>query len=271
MWVDQTLPKDHAITGSNLNLKEFIRILSETGYNGIEIMLGNPLNFNIKKVVDVVYSAGLEVSQLCTGEFWGSYNLCLNDINTKKRKKALSWAEQSIKFASILKCSVNIGRFRGKIWEDGVKNSMNRMLNSFRYLDKKAKEWNVELLIEPLRKDICDNINSVSEVASFINNNGLQSFRIMIDTDHTSIEEIGYIQSNFSNIKYIHLTDTMHSALGEGTIFFPKYFKLFKSLRYEGYMSIEVFSNNQDMNIAQDSISYLKKFIQRTNELWKYK
>lgn len=271
MWVDQTLPKDHAITGSNLKLKEFVRILSEAGYNGIEIMVGDPFNFNIKEVAEVICNARLEVSQLCTGEFWGSYNLCLNDINIKKCTKALSWAKQVINLAGILNCSVNIGRFRGKIWEDGLKNSVNRMVDSFKYLDKKAQKLGVRLLIEPLRSNICDNINSVSEAGAFIHNAGLRSFYIMIDIDHTSLKEIEYIQSNFSSIKYIHLADTQHAPLGEGTILFSKYFKLFKSLRYDGYMGIEVFSNNQDRNIVQKSISYLKRFIQRADKVWEYK
>ena len=271
MWIDQSLPQDHAITGMNLKLEKSVKTLSEEGYNGIEIILGNPFNFNVKEAVDIIYDSKLEVSQLCTGEFWGSYNLCLNDIDTKAYAKAILWGEQVINLASVLNCSVNIGRFRGKVWEDGFKNSMNRMVNSFRHLDKKAKEQGIELLIEPLRGNICDNLNSVSEAAELIHNTGLQSFYLMIDTDHTSIEEIGYIQNKFSSIKYIHLADTMHAPLGEGTILFSKYFKLFKSLRYEGYMGIEVFSNNQDRNIAQNSISYLKKFIQRTNKLWKYK
>jgi sugar phosphate isomerase/epimerase len=271
MWVDQALPKDHAITGSNLNLKEFVRILSEAGYNGIEIMLGNPFDFNIKEVVEVICNARLEVSQLCTGEFWGSYNLCLNDINIKKCTKALSWAKQVINLAGILNCSVNIGRFRGKIWEDGLKNSVNRMVDSFKYLDKKAQKLGVRLLIEPLRSNICDNINSVSEAVAFIHNAGLRSFYIMIDIDHTSLEEIEYIQSNFSIIKYIHLADTQHAPLGAGIILFSKYFKLFKSLKYDGYMGIEVFSNNQDRDIVQKSISYLKRFIQRADKVWEYK
>jgi len=271
MWIDQTLPQGHAVTGINLKLKDLVRLLRDAGYNGVEIMLGDPFNFNFKELKNIVYDLKLEVSQLCTGEFWGSYNLCLNDINNKKYVKALLWAEQVIHLAGTLNCSVNIGRFRGKIWEDGFKNSINRMVNSFRHLDKKAKEQGIELLIEPLRSDICDNLNSVSEVAELIHNTGLQSFYIMIDTDHTSLEEIEYIKNNFSSIKYIHLADTRHVPLGEGTIPFSKYFKLFKSLRYDGYMGIEVFSNNQDKNIIQKSINYLKRFIQKEGGQWNYK
>lgn len=271
MWVDKTIPDDHSVTGSRLEFKKFTSILSKTGYNGVEIMMGNPFNFDFEEVKKIVYDANLEISQLCTGEFWGTYNLCLNDINKEKRKEALLWAERVIDIASKLNCSVNIGRFRGKIWQDGIKHSINRMVHSFRYLDKKAKEQNIEILIEPLRKDICDNLNSVSEVSEFIKNFELQSFYIMIDTDHTPIEEMKYFQNNFSSIKHIHLADTMHVPLGEGVIPFSEYFKLFKSLRYNGYMSIEVFSNNQDENIINNSIVYLKRFIHKEGGQWNYK
>jgi D-psicose/D-tagatose/L-ribulose 3-epimerase len=271
MWVDKTIPDDHSITGLRLEFKKFTSILSKTGYNGVEIMMGNPFSFDFKEVKKIVYDTNLEISQLCTGEFRGTYNLCLNDINKEKRKEALLWAEKVISLASILNCSVNIGRFRGRVWEDGFNNSINRMVHSFRYLDKKAKEQNIEILIEPLRKDICDNLNSVLEVSEFIKNYELQSFYIMIDTDHTSIKEIEYIQNNISCIKYIHLADTMHVPLGEGIISFSEYFKLFKSLRYDGYMSIEVFSNNYDENIIKKSMLYLKRFIQKEGRQWNYK
>lgn len=271
MWVDKTLPKDHSITGSNLNLKELVKMLSEEDYDGIEIMLGNPFNFDFREVKNIIYGARLEVSQLCTGELWGSYHLCLNDIDRRRREKALSWAVMVINLANRLNCSVNIGRFRGKIWEDGLENSIVRMVDSFRCLDKIAQKLGVRLLIEPLRKDLCDNINSVSEAFEFICNTESKSFNIMIDTDHTSLEEIKYIQSNFSRIEYIHLADTMHVPLGEGTIPFSEYFKLFKLIRYDGYMSVEVFSHNQDENIVQKSMIYLKRFIRKEGGQWSYK
>jgi sugar phosphate isomerase/epimerase len=267
MWVDKTLPKDRSITGSRLDLKELVRILSAEGYNGIEIMLGDPFKFDFK---DMISDAGLEVSQLCTGEFWGSYHLCLNDIDSRKMEKALSWAEKVIRLASQLNCSVNIGRFRGKIWEDGLENSIVRMMDSFRYLDKIAQKLGVRLLIEPLRKDLCDNINSVSEAFEFISNTESESINIMIDTDHTSLEEIQYIKSYFSRIEYIHLADTMHVPLGEGNIPFSEYFKLFKLMRYDGYMSVEVFSQGQDENIVQKSMIYLKRFIRKEGDQWRY-
>lgn len=271
MWLDPTLPRDHSVTGSSLSLREFIRILSEAGYNGIEIMLGNPFSFNLEEITNLIRDAKLEVSQLCTGEFWGSYNLCLNDIDRRKREKALSWAEKVISLASRLNCSVNIGRFRGKIWEDGLENSIVRMIDSFRYLDRIAQKLGVRLLIEPLRKDLCDNINSVSEAFEFIYNTESKSINIMVDTDHTSLEEIQYIQSHFSRIEYIHLADTMHVPLGEGTIPFSEYFKLFKSQRYDRYMSVEVFSDNRDKEVIRKSIDFLKQFVKKENDgRWSY-
>lgn len=271
MWIDKLIPEGHPLTGSRLSLEKTAGLLSEKGYNGIEIMIGDPSVFDYREVQNIVSKYNLEVSQLCTGEFWGTYNLCLNDINEIKAEKALDWAEKVINLAGFFNCSINIGRFRGKIWQDGFENSIGRMINSFKYLDKKAQEQNVKILIEPLREDICDNLNYVSEAYDIIKKHKLQSFSIMIDTDHTSIEEKDSIQSYSNSIKYIHLADTKHVPLGDGIVPFSEYFNLIQSIGYDGYVGIEVFSDNQDEDIIKSSITYLKKFIYKEEEHWHYK
>ncbi len=270
MWVDKTLPKEHPVTGSKMNLREFAKLLSVTGYNGIEIMMGNPFMFDYEDVKNVISETNLQISQLCTGEFFNFYGLCLNHKDQDKYKEALLWAEEVINLASQFKCSMNIGRFRGKIWQDGHENSFDRMINSFKHLDQKAQEKKVTILIEPLRKDICDNLNSVLDTYNFLKKFGLQSFHLMIDTDHTLIEEKEYVNKYSSSIKYIHLADTKHVPIGEGIIQFSEYFNLFKSIGYHGYMSIEVFSENRDKEIIKKSMAYLEKFFYKDGIRWVY-
>ena len=73
-----------------------------------------------------------------------------------------------------------------------------------------------------------------------------------------------------SRISHIHLADTMHIPLGDGTIPFSEYFKLFKHMRYDGYLSIEVFSQGKDENIVQETMLYLKRFIRKEGAQWCY-
>lgn len=271
MWVDKHLPQTHPVTGITLPLPETLKLLSHTGYNAVEIMLGNPFEFDIDHVSNHIAAAGLEISQLCTGEFWGTYHLCLNDPEEKQRKKAIVWGEQIITLAAQAGCSINIGRFRGKIWNDEQAQSLRRMGESFRHLDQYARQRGVEILIEPLRPDICDNLNSIAESLAFIEQHELQAFHLMLDTDHTTLEEYDSITTHFSRIKFIHLADTKHVPLDEGNIPFDRYFDLFKFLQYDGYLSIEVFSQNRDTMIVKKSLKYVKKFMsQKEDRLWKW-
>jgi len=258
MWVDSNLPASGRITGIRENLDKTLEKLQILRYNGIEVMIGNPFNFDVKSFQKTLDKYNLQTSQLCTGEFWGTYNLCLNDPQEKNRREALRWAFKTVDIAEKLKCSVNVGRFRGKIWNNENQDSVERMFEAFISLDKYALEHGVWILLEPLKPNVCDTLNTLKDSLDVIESLGLQSTGIMLDTDHTDlVHEEQWIEK--LNLFYVHLSDTDHLPLGKGRIPFERYFSILRKYRYEGYLSVETFCC--ELQCIEESNSLLSKHL----------
>ncbi len=245
MWIDPSLHRDHAITGLDLPLSEALSSMKGLGFDGVEVMIGDPDLFDRDVFRKAVLAHGLEVSQLCTGELFGSLNLMLNNPDGSARKAALKKAESVIRLAGSLGRKVGIGRFRGKIWNGDEMSSLEAMAGSFSALDKLAGEEGVELLIEPLRPDICDTLNTVSQACSFMDAAGLSNFGWLLDTDHVGLDQERSIIDHKSRLGFVHLADTFHVPVGRGKIDFPRYFELLGRLEYAGYCSVEVFGDKK--------------------------
>jgi sugar phosphate isomerase/epimerase len=215
------------------------------GFDGIEVMIGDPDLFDRDVFGKSVLAHGLEVSQLCTGELFGSLNLMLNDPDGSARKAALKKAESVVRLAGSLGCKVGIGRFRGKIWNGDEMSSLEALAGSLSALDRFAGEEGVELLIEPLRPDICDTLTTVSQACTFMDAAGLSNFGWLLDTDHVGLDQEQSIVDYKDRLGFVHLADTFHVPIGRGKIDFPRYIELLGRLEYAGYFSVEVFGDKK--------------------------
>lgn len=241
MWVDPDLPRDHPITGLTMPLQEALGAMKAFGFDGVELMIGNPSSFEAETFVEKVRDYGLSISQICTGELSGSYGLALNHPDASLRKAALCAGEDIIRMAGRWRCTVGIGRFRGKIWNSDPKASMERMAESLKRLDEVAKDEGVDVLLEPLRPDVCDTLNTVAETANVIRTWGLDRFGWLLDTDHVDLRQTESVRREARSLGFVHLADSRHVPLGRGDIRFEDYVALFASLGYQGYCSVEVF------------------------------
>lgn len=245
MWIDPVLPRDHAITGLNLPLESALDRLAELGFEGIELMIGDPELFKVDEFQKAVHAHRMEISQICTGELFGSYGLTLNDPDASARKTALHAAAEVVALAGRLECKVGIGRFRGRIWAMDHPASYEAMADSFGTLDLIAHNAGIEILLEPLRPDVCDTINTVSEASDFINECGLKNFGWLLDTDHVGLDQKSSILKHAASLGFVHLADTRHLPLGRGNIEFPQYLGLLQELGFSGFCSVEVFADGK--------------------------
>jgi D-psicose/D-tagatose/L-ribulose 3-epimerase len=139
------------------------------------------------------------------------------------------------------------------------------MAESFAVLDEIAHAEGVEILIEPLRPDICDTMNSVAETASFIDECGLKNFGWLLDTDHVDLGQKDDIAKRAASLGFVHLADTFHVPLGRGSIDFPSYFALLSELDYSGYCSVEVFGDRDvgAMEFLSEMTAKISDYISR--------
>ena len=243
MWIDSALPRGRAVTGLTLPLEKALDRMAELGFEGVELMIGDPGSFKADEFLKAVLGRGMEVSQICTGELFGSLGLALNDPDDSGRRTALRKAAEVVALAGRFGCKVGIGRFRGRIWNRDRAASYGAMADSFAFLDRLARDAGVEILLEPLRPDICDTLNTVSETAEFIGTCGLEKFGWLLDTDHVGLDQEASVRERRASLGFVHLADTRHLPLGRGDIEFPRYLGLLREIGYSGFCSVEVFSD----------------------------
>jgi D-psicose/D-tagatose/L-ribulose 3-epimerase len=250
-------------------LSTALRALRDRGFDAVELMIGDPLRFDGDSFRAETRAHGLEISQICTGELYGSYSLSLNDPDPDLREAALRKAEAVLGMAARWRCPVGIGRFRGRVWEDGRDASLGRMTESLMRLDKMAAAEGVDVLLEPLRQDVCDTMNSVAEVTDFIRTGGLRSCGWLLDTDHVDLGQSERVRHEAGLLGFVHLADSKHVALGHGNIRFGEYIDLLASAGYQGYCSIEVFPNagQADGDLLAEMSMRLSEYLRRAERL----
>nr|WP_312058978.1 sugar phosphate isomerase/epimerase family protein [Fervidobacterium pennivorans] len=259
MWVDPSIPEKSKVTGLRGSIKDTIGVLSKFNFNAVEIMLGDPFFFESTGLLEGFRkNCDLCISQLCTGEFFGTYGLTLNNPDPQMREKALSWMFKTVEIAGTLGCSVNIGRFRGFISSSDPIGSKERMFESFQRIDEIANLCNIKILLEPLKSSVCNVLNSISECVKVIQKLNLKHFDIMLDTDHTNfIEERQFLEQ--ISLTYVHLADKDHLPLGNGSIDFAEYFLVLRELNFDGYLSVETFCSH--FQCVENAVRFLHKYI----------
>lgn len=260
MWVDPNLGKERRITGLRLPAGTAFPLMRGLGFDGVELMIGDPAAFDGGRFEADVRRHGLAVSQICTGELFGALGMTLNDPDEAARKRAVAAGETVVRMAGKFHCGVGIGRFRGGLWGQGGE-SRDRMGESLRYLDHVAREEGVTIALEPLRPDICSTLNTVAETAAAIVAWNLSRFGWLLDTDHVDWGQESVMRSERDSLAFVHLADSMHKPLGKGDIAIARYIAFVARLGYKGYCSVEVFPDEvlSDEMLLREIAKYLKK------------
>jgi len=263
MIASEDIPTNAKVTGLHGKLEDNFREVKVAGFDSVELMIYNPKKVQIDKIKSLARNYNLKIAFICSGEMGGLMKLALNHIDRHKRKEAIEAFKDAIHIANELKVNINIGRVRGKIWEDGKTASLDRLADSLKEIDEYIlKEApNVSVLIEPLRPDVCDILNNCETSKDFIEASKLRNFRLMLDSDHMDWESDPlFIKKHMDWVKHIHLADTLHKPLGNGHIDFNHFFSLLENSKYDGGYSVEIFCGEDQIKTLRDSAKFLKKF-----------
>jgi sugar phosphate isomerase/epimerase len=244
MWIDPQLATAGRVTGLRLPVAEAATTLRTAGYTGLELMIGDPAGFDTEALRSALVDSDLALSQICTGELFGSYGLALNHEDPEMRRRALRAGVAVIQLAAGWGCPVGIGRFRGRMGRD-ADATMARMGESLRSLDRVATREGVRILLEPLRPDVCDTLSTVAGTARAIRDWGLDSTGWLLDTDHVDLGQSAGVAAESESLGYVHFADSRHVPLGRGSIDFVAYVRLLARIGFRGYCGIEVFPDSE--------------------------
>ena len=158
-------------------------MLKEVGYSGVELMIKNPFEINFNRIEQLLDKYDLKLAMLCTGEIYGEDNLSFGDQDQNVRKEAIRRAKYSMDVARRMNSRVNVGRLRGR-FVDSIprETTLGWIKDGFYEVCNYAKD--VNLLIEPINKELANFILTTIDGLDFIESMKLPNLKLMVDLLH---------------------------------------------------------------------------------------
>ncbi len=227
-------------------LEKTVQRLSKFGYNGIEIK-GEPDDYDVKKVRDLLSSYKLEVGSVCGMWPWDPVNhLKTRDLansDPKVQERAIKYAESALEFGNKLGAKAFICVVGGcgktkqlheKEWDFGVQ--------SVQKLGKKAIDMGVTIAIEPINRYELFLINNVYDGLEFVKDVNSEGVKLMLDTFHMNIEEAdpaASIRIAGKQLIHLHVGDSNRQSVGRGHTDFKGIMRSLKEIKFKGYLAME--------------------------------
>jgi sugar phosphate isomerase/epimerase len=257
-------------------IEDTLATLARQGYDAME-MYGEPGEVDAKKLLDSLESYGLPVCGV-TG-MWGS-------ISKNGWKRRLLSSDPAIVQASeqyVIDClqlcniigghEMNICLFADdtrsvdkthRIIPVNEKEIFaSKAVPLMRSLTKRAADYGIELLLEPLNRYSTPYCATVKDALAIANQ--VDSLGVLLDTFHMNIEEDSFrdaIESSSKILRHLHFADNNRKMPGYAHIDFSPIIESLNEIGYENYVSFE--PNIADKNyehVIKHGLDFIKKIV----------
>ena len=252
-------------------IEQVFNYAAEIGYDGVEIA-----PFTLAPSVEEIPAsrrgairraaekAGVEI----VGLHWlliSPEGLYVNHVDDEIRKQTRDYFEALIRFCGELGGEVMIiGSPKQRNVQDDwdYDETWMRTREVFESLLEPAEANGVYLCIEPLSADQTNFLSSADEARKLVAEINHPHFQTMVDVCSGSTEDkpVSQLLSETGpNLYHVHVNDANKRGPGFGETDFVSVLKTLKKMKYDRYVSVEVFDFKPDpRTIAAESLGYLK-------------
>jgi sugar phosphate isomerase/epimerase len=260
---------------AELSWQEQCRIVKNAGYKGIEVAAFTFVKESVEEIsqekrqqmVSVMKDTGLE----CAGIHWllapPPQDLHFTTPDIEVRRTTIDYLDKLIDFCADL---------GGPYMVFGSPNQRNTMgipveeakkyfAEGLACVADHAQKRDVKILIEHLPKYATDVINTLEEALGLAKQINHPAIQIVFDF-HNAVDETEpfdvLLQKYYRNIEHVHIQemDGRHLGTGTGIDDYAKAFQTLKDLKYDKWISLEVFDFTPGgRKIAEESMSVLKQ------------
>jgi sugar phosphate isomerase/epimerase len=135
--------------------------------------------------------------------------------------------------------------------------------DTFRRAAPGIEDAGVFLCLEPLSPPEADFLNTAEEALELMGRVGSPNFKLHLDVKAMSTEEASapeLIHRHAVDLGHFHANDPNRRGPGFGATDFVPIFKALKDIRYQGWVSVEVFDDTPDPEtIASRSLAYMRE------------
>jgi sugar phosphate isomerase/epimerase len=251
------------------------RVISEAGYRAIEIapftLVKNGVqeisSHQRKQMLAMVRNHGL----VCNGLHWlftpPPHDLHFTTPDKQRRDQSVAYLHELIDFCGDLEGEVMIFGSPQQRSTDGISvdEAKKYFAEGLARVANHARDRGVMLLVEHLDHTQSDVVNTLAEAKELMEMVGHPAIRMMFDFHNTADETealAALIRHFYDSIEHVHVQemDGRHLGTGGAANDFVEAFQALKDLRYDRWVSLEVFDFSPGgANIAKASMQVLKE------------
>ena len=235
-------------TDVNEKLYPLIEDLKETGFEGIEVPIGDEGNEKYRELGQRLKD--LELGCTCVTSLFEDGNPASADSSV--RAKALDQMKWRMDMGKELGAEVICGPFHSAFayfsgeppTEDERKYSTEVMRASAEYAGKVG----ILLTPEALNRFECYLYNTLDDISLLVKDVNHPNMKMIFDSHHAHIEEKNTgeaIQKHGNLIGHVHITENDRGTPGRGQVHWDHIFSSLHSIGYDGWLTIEAFSRNK--------------------------
>lgn len=254
------------VTAYQGDLEKSYSAVAEQGYDGVELMINNPSKIDVDEIIRLSEKYNLPISMVCTGEVFGQSGISFTDPDITRREEAIKRVKDSIDLALKVGTNlVNIGRVRGGLSLDGNHDEERALsVAGIKEVSEYALEHNAIIALEPVNSIAATFINSTQDGMKIVDEIGLPSLKLMLDSNHMFLDDIDPIKSLEEAKDYfvfVHLADSNRLYPGNCKFDFKTFIEKLKEIDYNGWLSVEVFQRPSQDIALEKSIKYIRPIL----------
>ncbi|MDN5199952.1 sugar phosphate isomerase/epimerase family protein [Fulvivirgaceae bacterium BMA10] len=219
--------------------------LKETGYDGIELFLGDG---DSKLYTDLgKYLASIDMGVTCVASLAPEENIASPD--QKFREAGLDKLKWSIDMGAALNAEVICGPFHSSFAyftrQPPTRDERQWSIEMLQKAADYASSANIILAPEALNRFECYLYNTMADLSNLVEQVNHPSLGAMYDTHHGNIEEKSQseaLRCIAPHLKHVHISENDRGTPGSGQVIWDDVFKTLEEINYDGWLTIEAFS-----------------------------
>ncbi len=251
--------------------ENILRDLKKTGYDGVEIPMfeGDPEHY--AKLGALLDKIGLErtvVSVLGPGD---------NPLAADKAQQqaALARAKWAIDCCAALGAPILAGPMHSELGffsgNPATAAERKRGLTFHRRAGDYAAKKNVRFALEALNRFEVYFLNTMEQLADYLDEVDHPAVKAMYDTFHSNIEEkdpVGAIKTIRKHMIHVHISENDRGTPGKGHVPWGATYKALRAAKYDGWLTIEAFGRAMPALAAATRV--WRDFFPNREEVYKF-
>lgn len=232
------------------------------GYEGIEIQLANPGQFDWDRICKVTKDYGITVTALATGREFHQNKLYLLDESPAVRRASIARLKEHIDVGARTGALVIVGSMRKDIpdfsrydYYEGLHNEAVLELAEY------AAPKGVTIILENILAFTSNFMNTMRQTADVVRKINKPNVKIHLDTYSMLMEENdipGAIRYCMPELEYVHFADSARLYPGGGNVDFAQHLHALIDVGYKGWIVTECIPWPTEDLCAERGMAYMQ-------------